>query len=162
MGSFRRHHADKPGRRADASRLRELFLGSLRVPVPIMAIFLIAVMALVLAAYRTGKQNAQYLVGNPPPPRSEQLPASDATVERTYPVYQTVPAPAIERIVRSSSRGYRRDRSSAGFKKEVTGDPIKSSTVITSGSTSYSTVAVLKGFEPLPTATARIIKGEQR
>ena len=162
MGSFRWHHAAKPGRRAGSSRLKELFLGSLRVPVPIMAILLIAVMAIVLVAYKTGKQNARYIVVNPPPPRSEQLPASDATVEKTHPVYKTVPAPAIERIVQSSSSGYRRDRSAAGFKKEVTEDPIKSSTVIMSGSTSYSTVAVLKGFEPLPTATARIIKGEQR
>jgi len=162
MGAFRRHHAARPRRRADASRLRDLFLGSLRVPVPIMAILLIAVIAIVLVAYRTGKQNAQYIVVNPPPPRSEQLPASDATVEvhRTHPVYKTVPAPAIARIIQSSSSGYRRDRSSARFKKDVTEHPIKSSTVITSGSTSYSTVAVLKGFEPLPTATARIIKSE--
>ena len=161
MGSFRRHHATRPGTRPGARRLRDLLLGSLRVPVPIMAMVLIAVMAIVWVAYRTGKGDAQYIVVNPP--RSEQLPASDAPVEvhRTHPVY-TVPAPPIARLVKPSSNSYRRNRSSAPAKNERTEHPIKSSTVVTSKSTSYSTLAVLKGFEPLPIATTRIIKGEPR
>ncbi|MEK6280062.1 MAG: hypothetical protein AABN95_06875 [Acidobacteriota bacterium] len=163
MGSFRKHHAASSGGAAAPSRLRDLFLGSLRVPVPIMAILLLAVTAMVFVAYRTGKQNAQYIVGGPvavvgipeAPPETPSVSYTPLVVDKTVPVQ------APSRIVQVASR-HRRNKSSAGIKNEVTEQPLKSSTVITSNSTSYSTVAVLKGFEPLPTATARIIKGEQR
>lgn len=164
MGSFRRHHGAKADARAGANRLRNLFLGSLRVPVPIMAMLLVGVVAIVLLAYRSGKQNARFIVVDSVPSPSAPLQVREvpSDIDKTVPVDKTVLVKATEKIVRAPVGGYRRNRSLAGFKKEVTEHPIKSSTVITSGSTSYSTVAVLKGFEPLPTATARIIKGEQR
>jgi hypothetical protein len=162
MGSFRKHHAAGSDGRAAAIRLRDLLFGSLRVPVPIMGMLLIAVVAIALLAYRTGKQNAQQIVVNPPPSASERLQVSDAPGEKTVAVDKTVPAPATARIVQASASRYRRNRFPASVKNEVTQQPLQSSTVITSNSTNYSTVAVLKGFEPLPIATARIIKGEQR
>ncbi|MBC8030625.1 MAG: zf-HC2 domain-containing protein [Pyrinomonadaceae bacterium] len=164
MGSFRKHHAARSDGRAAAIRLRDLFFGSLRVPVPIMGMLLVAVVAIVLLAYRTGKQNAQQIVVNAAPAASEHLQTSDSPgeVDKTVPVDKTIPVPATAKLVQASASRYRSNRLPARVKSEVTEQPLQSSTVITSNSTNYSTVAVLKGFEPLPIATARIIKGEQR
>ncbi len=163
MGSFRRHHASEKESRAGVNRWRDLFLGSLRVPVPIVAMLLIAMVATVLMAYRTGKQNAQYVVVNSPA-RAESSPAADATVnvDETKRINEKPMAPAIARIVQGATSRNRRNRSSLAVKNEPTEKPIKSSTVVGADNTSYSTIAVLKGFEPLPIATARIIKGEPR
>ena len=162
MGSFRRHHAAKPGRRTDASRLRDLFFASLRVPVPVMAMSAVAVVAIVFVAYTIGKQNAQYVVVNPPEPRSGPSHATDSPggIYKTDPVDKTVVTNGTTRVHASADRK-RTSRFSASVRNELTQQPIKSSTLITSNSTSYSTLAVLNGFEPLPIATARIIKGEQ-
>jgi hypothetical protein len=163
MGSFRRHHADEKESGAGMNRWRDLFLRSLRVPVPIAAMLLIAMVAMVLMAYRTGRQNAQYVVVNPPT-RAEPSAAEDVTVkvDKTGQVNEKPLPPAIATIVPASTRRNRRNRSLVGVKNELTEQPIKSSTVVSSDNTSYSTIAVLKGFEPLPIATARIIKGEPR
>ncbi len=163
MRSFRRHHAPGTESRAGVNRWRDLFLGSLRVPVPIVAMLLIAMVAMVLMAYRTGKQNAQYVVVNSPAP-AEPSPAGNATVhvDRPGQVHEKPMPPAIATIVPVSTTRNRRNRSSARVKNVPTEQPIKSSTVVSSDNTSYSTIAVLKGFEPLPLATARIIKGEPR
>jgi anti-sigma factor RsiW len=164
MRSFHKHHADRPSWRASATRLRDLFLGSLRVPVPILAMILIAVVGMVLLAYRTGKQNAQHIVVNPVPPGAEHVAADVAPgeIKKTSPVDQTVPVPASPAIVQGSRIRYRRNRVRAVIKNGVGEQSIKSSTVITSNNATYSTLAGLKGFEPLPIARARIIKGEQR
>lgn len=164
MRSFHKHHAHRSGGQAAVTRLRDLFLGSLHVPVPILAMFLIAVVGVVLLAYRTGKQNAQHIVINRVPFASERVEADQARgeIEKAPVVDQTVPGPTSPAIVQGSTVGHRKNRVPVAIKNGVTEQSIESSTIITSTSTTYSTLAALKGFEPLPIATTRIIKGEQR
>lgn len=161
MRSFHKHHANRSSGQAALTRLRGLFLGSLHVPVPILAMFLIAVVGIVLLAYRTGKQNAPQIVINREPIDSERVEvdgARDAS-KKTAVVDQTVSAPSSPPI---ATTRYRKNRVPAAIKNRVAKQSVESSTIITSTSTTYSTLADLKGFEPLPIATARIIKGEQR
>ena len=164
MRSFHKHHANRSSRQAAVTRLRDLFQGSLHVPVPILAMFLIAVVGSLLLAYRAGKQNAQHIVINRAPFSSERVEADEARgeIDKTAVADQTVPGPASPEIVQGSTIRYRKHRVPAATRNGVTPQSIESSTIISSTSTTYSTLAALKGFEPLPTATTRVIKGEQR
>ena len=164
MRSFQKHHANRSGWQAAVTRLRDLFLGSLRVPVPTLVMFLIAMVGIVLLAYRTGQQNAQHIVVNPVPFASEHVEANEAPgeIKKTAVVDQTVPVLDSPAIVEGSPIRYRKNKVRAATRNRVAQQSIESSTIISSTSTTYSTLAALKGFEPLPIATARIIKGEQR
>lgn len=163
MRSFHKHHAHRSGGQAAVTRLRDLFLGSLHVPVPILAMFLIAVVGVVLLAYRTGKQNAQHIVINRVPFASERVEADQAgEIKKTAVVDQTVPVLDSPATVEGSTIRYRKNRVPVANRNRVGQQSIESSTIISSTSTTYSTLAALKGFEPLPIATTRIIKGEQR
>jgi len=163
MRSFHKQHADRSSWQATVTRLRDFFLGSLRVPVPVLGIFLMAVVALVFLAYRTGKQDAQYVVINPlPASQHVEADLAPGEIKKTAAIDQAVPVPASPEKVQVSTIRYRRNRPPAAIKKKVREQSINSSTVVTSSNATYSTLAGLKGFEPLPIARARIIKGEQR
>ena len=161
LSSFHKHHANRSSGQTAVTRLRDFLLGSLHVPVPVLAMLLIAVFGIVLLAYRTGKQNAQHIVINRVPFDSERVEVNGARdeIKKTAVVDQTVPAPSSPPI---ATTRYRKNRVPAAIKNRVAKQSVESSTIITSTSTTYSTLADLKGFEPLPIATARIIKGEQR
>lgn len=157
-----------------ASRWRNAFSGSFRIPAPVFGLFLLMALGAVAVSYWVGKQNAtSIVVAAPPTPAPAQV---AKPIDRGTPIDQQVDQQA-EHQARRHEPDHRQTviatpkKTAASASKRIPlsaqartiaragTQQLRSSTTINANSATYSTVASLQGFEPLTTATARIIKG---
>lgn len=157
LSSFNARHAL---RETGASRWRNVFLRSFRIPAPVFGLFLLTAVGAVAVSYWIGKQNATPTVVVAPPAQAQvENPIARGTpvdhqASRHEPEQRQTTVATFRRTAPSPSK-----RMPLSAQAKAGNQSLRSSTTINANSATYSTVASLKGFEPLPTATARIIKG---
>jgi anti-sigma factor RsiW len=158
FSSFNARHARGE---TGSSRWRKLFLGSFRIPAPVFGLFLLTAIGAVAVSYWVGKQNATSIIVSAPPPPAEV----NNPIVRGPSIDHQASRPKTDE--RQTSIATRRKTAALPSKHiplsaqtRAGTQQLRSSTTINANSATYSTVASLKGFEPLTSATARIIKGD--
>jgi anti-sigma factor RsiW len=154
ISSFNARHAV---RETGASGWRNVFLRSLRIPAPVFGLFLLTAVGAVAVSYWIGKQNAtSIVVAAPPAPAQVENPIARGTpVDHQAGRHE----PEQRQTTVVTFRRTAPKRIPLSDQAKPSPQPLRSSTTINASSATYSTVASLQGFEPLITATARIIKG---
>jgi len=158
LSSFNARHAlEETG----ASRWRNLFLGSFRIPAPLFGLFLLTALGAVAVSYWLGKQNATSIVVAASPTQTHVANPIDRGTPIENDAVRHIPdhRPIAIATPKKATSPSKRITSSAQAKAST--GQLRSSTTINANSANYSTVASLQDFEPLTIATARIIKGNQ-
>jgi hypothetical protein len=166
MAAFNRAHRPQPHAPRAVSWWRGLIYGSIKVPKPVFAAALMVfALSLALAAY-VGRLTSTQIAAAPQPPTFAEVFAP----ARPQVVYVPVgsgrdvtppptPPPAPTTGVRSKrALTARRPPRRAGSER-IQAQRLESFMLVSAGGTNYTTNTKLRGFEPLPTATVRVLKG---
>jgi predicted anti-sigma-YlaC factor YlaD len=151
LTSFNARHIHAETR---VSKWRKILLHSVRLPAPVFGLFLLMAIGAVAVSYWVGKHNATSIVLAAPSTPTQVENAIDRV--KHIDLKPDYPQIAIATRKKSPSK-----RATTSAPDKAGAQPLRSSTTINADSANYYTVASLKDFEPLPNATARIIKGGQ-
>lgn len=156
FSSFNARHA-----RAEtgASGWRKLFFGAFHVPAPVFGLFLLTAIGAVAVSYWIGKQNATSIVVAAPSTPAE-VKTQIAVATRGDQARHDKPDERQTDIATRRKPALPVKKTSLSAQTAPGTQQLRSSTTITAKSATYSTIASLQGFEPLTSATARIIKGD--
>jgi hypothetical protein len=157
MRAFDQSHEARPDNGARV--WRSLLFGSINIPKPIFAVALILFAVAIALAARIGRLSSTQISVAPQPSTIAETVAPAPLPQIIYvPVkiendalYVSSGAPKRPRMTRRTP-----SKASPVRRRE---QPLESFTLVSAAGTNYTTRSTLKGFEPLQTATVRVIKG---
>jgi anti-sigma factor RsiW len=159
MRAFNQSHGPRTEPRARG--WRTLLFGSINIPKPIFAAALILFAVALILAARIGSLSSTQISVAPLPPTLSNVnapgPSPPQIVYVPVRVEPEVRKPASTRAPKRSLMPGRAPAGDAPGQRQA--QPLESFTLVSAAGTNYTTNSTLKGFEPLPTATVRVIKG---
>jgi anti-sigma factor RsiW len=158
MRAFNQSHG--PRREPRARGWRNLLFGSINIPKPIFAAALILFAVALALAARIGRLSSTQISVAPSPQTLSEVVAPGPSQQIVYVPVRVEPEVRKPAPPRAPKRSLTPGRAPAGdAPRQRQARPLESFTLVSAAGTNYTTNSTLKGFEPLPTATVRVIKG---